>query len=385
MRRSGVVAARGQGALVAAVLAWVGAAGCGGSSPLDALGAVAGTQGPPQVELQGTPVASYDPATGKTSVGIDLLVRDATGRVIDPAQVTFRRYVDGQPADVESVPIFKDTKLAANLTMGWVLDASYSMTTWQPPAFVAMKQAALDSQRAIRAQYQAWSAGTFQPLLGWFQDQYLCAPASAAMPDAAVLDIPTPHPGDATKLLAATAQMVDRLKAAYDAAGSHGPRDQYALVVFTDGWDNYSWHDDAAVPAKSYPATGGSFACAGPGPITLAELVAKITAFPQLKVDVIGLGNQLKASELQAIAEAGHGRVVSNPDSSQVAVLFAEVTKEFTTVRRDGITMPLPPGDYDYLETATVAGGTAQVRFRFHAGDQGAAVVPSSLSTSTTR
>lgn len=362
-----------------AVLALAGA-GCGGPIPGVNGPPLPGAQGTARLELQGTPTASYDPVTGKTTVVLDFLVRDGDGKAVDPAAVTFRRSVDGRPTDVESVPDFTDTKLASDLTLGMVLDASYSMTTWQPPAFTSMKQAALDSERSIRARYQAFNAGTFQGLVGWFQDQYLCAPSSPAMPDAAVLDIPTPHPGDATKLLAATAQMVDRVKAAYDASPARHPSDQFAIVLFTDGWDNYSWHDDAAAAPRSYPATGGSFACAGPGPMTLPELVAKITAFPELKVHVIALGNEVKAAELQAIASAGRGRLVANPDSSQVASLFAEITREFTTVRRDGIKMPLPPGDYEYLETATVGAATALVGFRFHAGDANAAVDPASVA-----
>ena len=356
------------------------AAACGGPIAGVTGTPLPGAQGTARLELQASPVVSYDAATGKTRVVLDFLVRDGAGKAVDPAAVTFRRFVDGRPADVESVPDFTDTKLASDLTLGMVLDASYSMTTWQPPAFASMKQAALDSERSIRSRYQAFNAGTFQGLVTWFQDRYLCSPSSPVMPDSAVLDIPTPQPGDSTKLLAATSQMVDSVKAAYDASPARHPSDQFAIVLFTDGWDNYSWHDDSAAAPRSYPASGGSFACAGPGPTTLAQLVDKITAFPALKVHVIALGNEVKVPELLAIANAGRGRLVANPDSSQVAALFAEITREFTTVRRDGLEMPLPPGDYEYVETATVGASSALVRFRFHAGDAAAAVDPASVS-----
>jgi hypothetical protein len=341
-------------------------AACGGNDLLR-------LQARPRVELQGAPRALFQPSTGKTTVVLDFLVRNAAGNSVDPAAARMRRLVDGREVDVESIPDFRDTQLTSNLRLGMVLDASYSMTRWQPPAFEPMKQAALDTQRSIREQFTAWNTGTFSALLGWFQDGYVCEP-SPSMPDAAVLEIPTPVPGDATKLFAATARMVDRMKQQYDALAAPGPSDHFAMVVFTDGWDNYSWYDNSAAPAISYPAAGGAFSCAGTAPMSLDGLLEKLRAFPQLEVHVIGLGNTIKASELSTIAATGRGRFVSNPDSSQVASLFQQIAREFTTVRRDGITMPLPPGEYEYEQQIEVDGGVARVRFRFRAGDANATV-----------
>jgi hypothetical protein len=332
-----------------------------------------------RIELSGSPVAVFNPATGKTTVAIDYLVRNGDGASIDPASTTARRLVNGKEADVESVPDFRDTKLSSNLKLGMVLDASYSMIVAKPPAFEPMKKAALDTQQQIRQQFAAWNSGSFDALLGWFQDQYVCAPALASMPDVAVLEIPAPVPGDATKLLAATSQMVDRMKAQFDATPNPTASDHFAIVLFTDGWDNYSWFDNSAAPPRSYTATGGSFTCGGTAPATLEGLVAKLKAFPQLKVHVIGLGSDIKAAELSAIATAGHGRFVSNPDSGQVSSLFAEITREFTTVRRDGITMPLQPGEYEYVQEVTANGATTRVKFRFRAGDVNAAVNVSTI------
>jgi len=171
------------------------------------------------------------------------------------------------------------------------------------------------------------------------------------------------------------------MKQIHDASPAPTSADHFAMVVFTDGYDNYSYFDTSAASPVSYTVTGGSFNCGGTGPFTLSDVVAKLQAFPQLKVHVIGLGNQIKLSELTAIANAGHGRLVSNPDPSQVSTLFGEIAREFTTIRRDGITMPLPPGDYEYVEEVTAGGGTAHVRFRFHAGDPTATVIASSVTT----
>lgn len=346
----------------------VSVAACGGS------GFPWAPQQRPGVVLQGVPVAIFQPTTGKTTVVLDFLVRDSAGNPVDPATAQMRRLVDGREVDVEAVPDFHDTKLTSNLRVGMVLDASYSMTQWQPPAFAPMKQAALDTLQSIRDQFTAWNTGTISALLDWFQDGYVCEPAPS-MPDAAVLDIPTPVPGDATKLFAASARMVDRMKEQYDAIVAPGASDHFAMVVFTDGWDNYSWYDNSAVPAISYPAAGGTFSCAGSAPMSLDGLLERLRAFPQLEVHVIGLGNTIKASELSAIAATGHGRFVSNPDSSQVASLFQQISREFTTVRRDGITMPLPPGEYQYEQQVEVNGGVARVKFRFRAGDANAGVL----------
>lgn len=356
------------------VLVVVGmAAACGGSLPLK-------TIDHPTIELQSTPLAAYDPATGKTKVVLEFQIRDGTGSSVDPTTAKLQRYVDGRAVDVESVLATQDTKLSSNLWLGVVLDASYSMTQWQPPAFEPMKKAAYDMQQAIRTQFASW--GTYQSSVTWFQDQYVCSPSSTSMADDAVLSIPTPKPGDSTRLYAATAQMVDRMKQAHDAIPAPTAADHFAMVVFTDGYDNYSWYDASAASPVSYPvSSGGSFTCSGTGPVAMPDLIGKIQAFPELKAYVIGLGDQIKVSELSAIADAGHGRLVSNPDPSQVSSLFGEIAREFTTIRSDGITMPLPPGDYEYVEEAQVGGGTARVRFRFHAGDATAGVIAGSITT----
>ena len=350
-------------------------AACGGGLPV--YGPVA-TSPSPRIELQSAPTATFDPATGKTTIALEFLVRDATGNSVDPATARLLRYVDGRVADVESVLATQDTRLTTNLRLGIVLDASYSMTTWQPPAFEPMKKAAFDMQQSIRAQFSSW--GTFTSSLSWFRDQYVCVPGAPSMPDSAVLDIVAPQPGDSTRLFAATAQMVDRMKQDQGAIASPTASDHFAMIVFTDGYDNYSWFDSSATPSLSYPATGGSFTCGGTGPVALTDVVAKLRSFPELKVYVIGLGNRINASELTTIASAGGGRFISNPDPAQVSTLFGQVAREFTTIRRDGITMPLPPGDHEYLEEVTVGGATARVRFQFHAGDAGAAVKASSIA-----
>ncbi len=330
-----------------------------------------------QVELQSDPAITYDAASGKTTVLLDFLLRDAQGASVDPATTKLQRLVNGKAADVESVPNFLDTTLASNLRLGMVLDASYSMTQWSPPAFEPMKKAALDTEETVRKSFATGNAGTFGALVSWFQDQVVCSPAVPVSNGLASIDIPAPKPGDSTKLYAATARMVDRMKALYDAIPAPSTTDHFSMIVFTDGDDNYSWHDDSSVP--SYAVGGNGVSCGGTTPMTLSELTAKIKAFPALRVHVIGLGNVIKGTDLSAIATAGRGRFVSNPDPSKVSTLFSQISRELTTSRRDGITMPLPPGDYDYVEEVTLNGMTARVKFKFHAGDAGAGMKQGTL------
>ncbi len=373
MQTSSIRAARAAPFAFVTLVASLGL-GCGGALVPSSNGSSAG----PNIELGGTPVAVWDANSQKTTVALEFNVRDGAGAPIDPANATVRRYVDGQPVDIESVLVTTDTKVTSNLQLGILLDASYSMTTWQPPAFEPMKKAASAMQASIRSQFASW--GTFASTVGWFQDRYVCLPpGSIVLPDNAVLDLPTPQQGDATRLFAATAQMIDRLKQIYDATPARTASDHFALVVFTDGYDNYSSFDTSAAPPLTVPVTGGSFTCGGTGATTLSDVLTKLQGFPDLKVHVIGLGNKINASELQAIANAGHGRFVSNPDPAQVTTLFGEVAREFTMMRRDGITMPLKAGDHEYVEEV-VFNGTARVKFRFHAGDSSASVDAGSIT-----
>ncbi len=287
--------------------------------------------------------------------------------------MTLRRLIDGNVQDSEAIANFTDARLASNLKLGMVLDASYSMTQWDPPAFTPMKQSALDTLDGVRRQFASWNSGAFSPALLWFQDQYLCEPSSPTMPDRAVLDIPAPAQGSSTKLYAAAARMVDELQAA--ATPNPNATDQFAMVLFTDGKDNYSQFDTSSVPAKSFPATGGSFTCTGAAPVTLEALLAKLNAFEGLRVYVIGLGNQLDATVLGAIARAGNGRFVSNPDSGSVASLFGEIQREFTTVRRDGITTPIADGEHTYVEEVSSNGNVSRVTFRFRVANGTATVL----------
>jgi hypothetical protein len=341
---------------------------CGG-------GSYAASVAEPRIELQTAPAVSYDASNGKTTVALEFLVRDAAGNPVDPATTTVRRYVDGRIADVESVVATEDTRLASSLRLGVVLDASLSMA--RSGAFEPMKQAAHGMLQSIRGQFS--SAGSFTPTVSWFQDQYVCMPSPLSIPDAAVLDIPTPTVGASTRLFAATAGMVDHLRRQYEAIPAPTSSDRFALVVFTDGHDNYSSFDSSAAPPITVPVTGGAFVCDGTGATDLNSLVAAIRAFPQLRTYAIGLGNEIYASELTAIASAGGGRLVTNPSTAQVSTLFDAIAREFTTIRRDGITAPVVPGDHDYMEEVAVGGAYARIGFRFHTGDANAAVVPGSV------
>src|SRR5690349_7881674 len=105
-----------------ALLALLAAPGCGGGSSR----ALVTHAQPPTLEVQGNPVALFDAATGKTTVSLDFLARAADGRPLDTSTLKVTRRVDDRLADVESTADVKDTRLATNLSIGMVLDVSYS-------------------------------------------------------------------------------------------------------------------------------------------------------------------------------------------------------------------------------------------------------------------
>ncbi|TPW09044.1 MAG: hypothetical protein FD130_2674, partial [Halothiobacillaceae bacterium] len=131
-----------------------------------------------------------------------------------------------------------------NIYYSMVLDASYSMTQHTPPAFGPMKEAARDSYQTVHDTWQE-RPGEAKFAMIWFdevinQTQYNTNTARAWMPDD-IRDLPEPQPGASTKLFSATETMAKFLAQERQRNIFTGPRDQYVMVVFSDGADNYSF------------------------------------------------------------------------------------------------------------------------------------------------
>ncbi len=326
------------------------------------------------------PQVTWLSTNGKTQVIMQFSVRDDNDLPLTEDQVEVQLELDGNPIDVESVLNQSSTELEVNLYFAMVLDASFSMTQHNPPAFEPMKTAASDSYRHV---LDLWSTrpGTVKFSLIWFdevmnQTVYNTGVARDWLPDD-ILSIPAPAAGTATKLHSAVKVMADYLQSEHDNGVYNGARDQYVMLVFSDGADNYSYWDNSAVNTVLATSSGASYRQFGTVPTTLEAAESAVAAHPRLTTHVIGLGSAINADELGQIAEAGNGTFQANPSSENLGNLFERVLSEFTTIQTRGAEIPLPPGDYDFtLTVRNKAGGApASYEFRMHAGDPQAGVI----------
>jgi len=337
--------------------------------------------GPIAISLTAEPAVKWDPTNGKTTVLVQYSVRGASEAPLSDKQFGTVMLVDEKALDSESLLDSSSEELAVDLHFAEVLDASYSMTQHNPPAFDTMKQAARDTYRDV---VQAWAQrpgnASFRGI--WF-DEVINQTVDSQntgrpwLPDD-LLTIPTPQPGSATKMYSAAQRMAELLKGDYDKGIAAGERDHHVMLLFSDGADNYSWFNNASAETLLTTSTGASYVQYGMPATTLNDVTAAIRAHPRLTVHVIGLGSQINASELTQIAEAGGGVFLQNPSSEKLGDLFEQVMLEFTTIQTEGALMPLPPGDYTYTLRVVNGNGSAsdEVSFRFHAGDPNAGVLP---------
>ena len=352
-----------------------GGGGGGGGAP-----APAPTSSGVTLDVTQDPQVTWLNTNGKTQVILQFSVRDDDGQPLTEDQVDVELELDSSPIDVESLLNQSSTELEVNLYFAMVLDASFSMTQHDPPAFEPMKTAAADSYQQV---LDLWSErpGSVKFSLIWFeevmnQSLYNIGLARDWLPDD-ILSIPAPVAGTATKLDSAVKVMADYLQSEYDGGTFNGARDQYVMLVFSDGADNYSYWDNSLLNAALTTSSGASYRQFGTVPTTLEQAEAAITAHPRLTAHVIGLGSAINADELGRIAEAGNGTFQTNPGSQNIGELFERVLREFTTIQTRGAEIPLAPGDYDFTLTVTnkAGGNSASYQFRMHAGDPQARVI----------
>jgi hypothetical protein len=326
-----------------------------------------------KLEIVGTPSVNWNPTNGKSTAIIQFVVRDENALPLEASKIAVEMQVDGREIDNESLLEKDAEELAASLLYSLVLDASYSMTQHNPPAFEPMKLAAKNSLDEMN---KLWSTrpGTAEFSVLWF-DEFLQRNLGKWSSD----DIPAPKQGTATKLYAAVDFMVSDMKQAYLSGTAAGPRDHHVMLVLSDGADNLSWFsNDAAAEAILSLQGGAQYKKLGWPATTLEDVLAKIKAHPNLTVHVIGLGSAVNDADLTKIAEAGGGVYLKNPSSTAVNSLFSRVTKEFTTLQTQGAAIPLPPGDYTFTLVIKNQRNTKSdsYAFNFHAGDSNARVIP---------
>jgi hypothetical protein len=329
------------------------------------------------IQMTSDPVVTYDETTGKTVVVVQFVARDGSGQALDPEDVRVELLIDGEAVDNESILRADAEELSASIYLSLVLDASYSMLLHDPPAFGPMLAAARDAIDRGHGLF-AGRAGTFAWTVSWFSETIASPdPDGRTWLPEDILAIPEPGPGTATKLFAAVEREALRMQAAYEHV-ANGPRDHHIMVVFSDGADNYSWFDNAALATGGVTAGGAPFEVAGYGVATLETATAAIRAHPRLTTHVIGLGSDVRDAQLRPLGQAGGGRYFKNPASSQVGALFDQVTREFATIQNHGATIPLPPGEYTFglRVSSRVRNARDSVQFRIHAGDTEARGLP---------
>ncbi len=357
--------------------------GCGGLGDDGSADNTGGTDSTGvQLTVIAPPTVAWSGINGRTQVIMQFSARDDAGAPLGAEDFDVELRVDDRPVDVESLLNQSAEELGVNLYFSMVLDSSFSMTQHNPPAFEPMKAAARDSYQQVLDLWATRPGDTRFSLI-WFgdeinQSQFNVGAARGWLPDD-ILAIPTPADGAATKLYSAVAAMAGHLKNEYDSGVFNGPRDQYVMLVFSDGADNLSFFDNSGSIADQtlVTTTGASYRQFGTPATTLTEATQAIAGHPRLTTHVIGLGAAINSDELRAIAEAGGGVFQSNPSSTNIAELFRRVMNEFTTIQTRGANIPLPPGDYQMslIVRNRNTGETARHDFSIRAGSPAAALL----------
>jgi len=330
-----------------------------------------------EISMTSDPTVNFNQATGKTTAIVQFIARDRAGNPLDADDVTVELLLDSQAVDNESLLQEDSAELNSSIHLGLVLDASYSMLLHNPPAFAPMREAARNAVVKGLALY-AGRPGSFTWNVEWFNET-LSSPSTTGrswQPDD-LLTIPEPGPGTATKLFAAVEnqglKMLDRY-----ATTANGPHDHHVMIVLSDGADNYSWFDNSIIKNTGATASGAPFEVTGWDSTGLDDAVDAIKAHPNLTVHALGLGSSVQDSQLKPLVDAGGGRYLKNPSTAELGDLFDSLTREFATIQDHGATIPLPPGDYNFVVRVrrNNSSVTDQFAFRFHGGDSNTRVLP---------
>jgi len=323
------------------------------------------------IETYGTPSVTFDDEDITTLV-VQFIVRDGNRQPLADEDLEIELQIDGESLDIEG-PLEEDSEaLSSSLHLTLVLDASYSMTRHDPPAFAPMLTAARQATSAGKQLYVD-RPGTFDWDLVWFND--VIYRPDETLPNTFWLEtdierIPEPDSGAFTKLYAAVKSAVES-SAAHRATTNATARDQHLVVVFSDGADNYSFSNNADESGTGSIGNDRTYEWTGSTPVSLNDVKAQLAANPGVQVQVMGLGSAVDDAALATIASEGRGRYVKNVDPANVDVLFDEITREFTSLQTRGAMLPLEPGDYTFsiVVRRTDTGAATRSSFRFRTGD----------------
>ncbi len=327
-----------------------------------------------QIENQ---TACYNPQNGATRLIIQYVVRDASGKTVDPVlnanniptALDTNLYVNAEPIDNESLIDLSSELLNSDLVLSLVLDSSSSMLEHNPPAFDPMKNAAASILRKTK---DTWAANNsqFHWELAWFNDLIYRPIANNAGEDWTIGDvtsIPEPLGAAFTGLYKAVAHMADVHLQLYQSDIAADERDQHVMIVFSDGKDNNSNFDNSDPAFKKSLSVNTNLLYEGFGfePTTLESLQNKFNLVPNLRVFVIGFGDYIEAQELLKIAEMGHGRYFFGKNSTTLGNLFDTVQREFVTQLTVGAEIPGLQGEELFTIKAKQLSNGVEGQFSF--------------------
>lgn len=327
------------------------------------------------VEPFADPQIEYDASRGTTTIIVRFVARQGD-RPLGEDDIDVELKVNEKAVDVEGILQQDSEALSANLHITLVLDTSYSMLQHSPSAFAPMLSSARRTLQAASGLYTD-RPGSFEWDLVWFDDAIfrpvITSPSMRWTPQD-VERIPTPSVGSFTKLYAA---MDDAIRSSINHAAlfGGGPRDQHIVVAFSDGADNYSWFDNADVDGQGSLDSSRQYHYYGASPTTRADVESLLKASPEIQLHMMGLGSAVNDADMQALSKAGRGRYFKNLDASKVDQLFDKVILEFTSVQTQGVTLPLPPGQYRFTAKVTAQGASGSYSFSFMGGQEGAGLV----------
>ena len=321
-----------------------------------------------KIDLTAQPEIELDPNSETTKIILQFIPRNAENFPLTPEQVKVTLLLDDKKIDDEAHIENSSEQLAFNINFGLVLDASYSMLVshGDEEAFTPMLQSAKNS---VQKGIDIWSdqEGTFSFHTTWFNSAIYSSLDNATQQWRAedLLSIPRPKSGAFTRLYSATDYAIEKMAESIT-ENEQGPRDQNIILVFSDGEDNYSWHNDQDIPTTTDSTSNDAdFVKLGYADTNLEDLVTTINNQDNLSVHVISLGTNINASNLQTIATAGKGLYLENPDARDLEKPFQQVIQEFTTLQSHGAIMPLQAGEYKFTLRVENALGRDAVEYSF--------------------
>jgi len=323
------------------------------------------------IDVISKPVITYNPDDGVTNIVVQFVPRTAPGAFpLTPEQVIvgfkFDDELIGPETHYESTP----QELAFNINFGLVLDASYSMivknSDSETDAFTPMLSAARTS---VQKGVDIWEnrAGSFNFKTLWFESflYYGVDNENHVWSANDITTIPKPVDKTFTKLFAALDFMLEKI------ALEKQENTQNIVLLFSDGFDNYSHFDNSQSEELDdtplVTSSGAEYLKLGSTTKTLADVVQRINGMENLTVHVIGLGDEssISVEDLKEISTAGRGLYLENPDNDSILDLFSRVTQEFTTIQSHGLKRSFPSGQHKFTLTVKNKSGQGQTEYSF--------------------